>query len=381
MSYETLEMFLNGKEQPFLWIMLKKLPPEKRIDELTELLLESTATYLDDRSAFLWDALMHAVSDVLLAPIMREVEEFQRKVIQVRDVCGADPEATVVHNSNRRQRVGFSAHFIELIPSYEEKLEWSGQQRKNVPVKRLTLLQTKKLLWTEIADWWHDTADEQAALEMFDQLLTLELSFAEERDALTEIIRQKTDGMEAKRLLSCMLMVKCYRDNRFRLQKKGVDVFMRCRDSDAWLSLMLHAWIRRQKPLEIVALLEAVAPVAAYKESWRMLAQYSEPIGAFCLQVEALRDFINPPGKYNSIFDRCTASVRYEKLGEAIVELDSEKKFHGQDSSDAEYAALAKEKISGWLSGRSGIRIQVRIGFKSTIPGREFASRMEFWVN
>jgi len=62
-------------------------------------------------------------------------------------------------------------------------------------------------------------------------------------------------------------MIKCYRDNRCSLKKDGKDVFMRARILTSGWGLMLHAWIRVQKPLDAVGQLAAIAPVAPYGES------------------------------------------------------------------------------------------------------------------
>ncbi len=380
MSYETLEMFLNGKEQSFFWMQLEKLPSEKRIDELCEMLLKCIAGHIDERAAFLWEALMHAVSDFLLAPIMSKVKEFGRQEIRIRNACEADPEATAAHQANAQRRVALAQEIYGLIPAFKNGSGWDSDLRENRKIKEPTLLHTKKLIWNEITTYWHDVADQQTALGTFDWLLVLDLSFKEEQDALTEVIRQQSDGMKPERLLACMLMIKCYRDNHYRLQKNGQDVFMRCHDPESWLDKLLHAWIRCQKRFDIVAQLEALAPVTAYREAWGILSRYSEPIGAFCRQIDELRDFVNPPGGFSSIFDCCPVIVRYEKLGEGIVEFNVPPAPCNADqaTTNSHYIVEADDKIGGWLKGRTGITVVGRIGRKTDFSG--FHAHMEFQI-
>jgi hypothetical protein len=116
--------------------------------------------------------------------------------------------------------------------------------------------------------------------------------------------------------------------------------------------------------------------------AWDLLRQLAAPLGGFCLQARLLQEFVNPPGNFRSIFEAETV-VRYEKLGEAIVEIsaNNESFVHDRNSADVESATVAKEKIGDWVKHHSGIRIFVRIGHRSTAPGQGFYSRMEFWIN
>lgn len=383
MSYVTLEMFLKKKEQGLFWDLLKKSPPEDQVTELKTLLLEAALKHIDERAAFLWEALLHAVSDQMLAPLMKEVQEFRGPEIQVRHACAADQEATDIHQAHRQRRTALAQEIHAAIPAFREEMVRDEHRDGKRPVKRITLLETRKLLWQIVAGQWSNMRSDQEASALLDWLLSLETSFPEERDALLEIVRVHSDGMKEERLLASMLRIKQYWDHNRWLEEGGEKKFMRCPRVEDWLDKMLHAWIRRQDRMAVVRQLTALAPVTAHGPmAWDLLRQLAQPLGEFCLQARLLQEFINPPGGFNSIFEAATV-VRYEKVGEAIVEVsaNNEPYVHDQNSADVKLAGKIGEKLGEWMKHHPGIRIFARIGYSSTIPGRGFLHRMEFWVN
>lgn len=383
MSYETLEKFLNKKELGCFWMQLEKRTKQERIDELCEMLLMTAAAHIDERAAFLWEALLHAIDDLMLQPLLLVVNEFGREEIRILD-CVKGLDADAIKLAHRRRRVALAKEIYVVIPAFQEKQEWNDTQRKNMPVQRQTLLALKNLLWTEAASWWRGTRDEAESLALFDWLLALEIKFTEERDALREIVRAHSGGLAAERLLAQMSRVKQYRDSPYGIEEEGQKKYLCCTDTDEWLKHLLHAWIRQQKPIDAVNQLTALAPVAAHGPmAWDLLRQMSQPLGEFCLQARLLREFIRPEKAWHSIFDAET-TVRYEKLGEAIIEINANNEAFTRDrtGADVDLAAKAKQELGDWVKHHAGIRIMVRIGQRSTIsasPG--FNTRLEFWIN
>jgi len=384
MSYVTLEAFLKKEEEDLFWDLLRELSAEDRIVKLKTLLLDAASKHIDKKASFLWEALLRAFSDQTLAPLMSEVEEHGRKEIQVRSARPIDSEATEIHQAHRQQRAALAQEIYAAIPAFREELVWDDTQRKKQPVKRLTLLETKKLLWHRIAGQWRDASDCDEAIALLDWLLALDTPFVEERDALGEIIRARSGSMNGQRLLDSMLRIKQYYDNRNVLGEGEDRKIMRCRHIDDWLSSILHAWIRQQKIRDAVDQVTALAPVSSRgRMAWDILRQMVQPLGEFCLQAHLLQEFIRPENAWRSIFDAGTV-VRYEKLGEAIVEIDANNDafMRDQTGADVVLAAKAKEQLGDWAKRHPGVRILVRIGHQSTIsasPG--FKARMEFWIN
>jgi hypothetical protein len=371
MSYVTLEAFLIEKKQELFWELLKKLPLEEQIAKLKNLLLTNASLHHYEVTAFLWEALLHAVSDQMLAPLFRENKTPSgRIVISVPGAYMSGSETKMIHQAHRQQCAILAQEIYSAIPAFEEVKEWDGRIQENTIVKQSTLFDTKKALWNEVASWWRDTPDEVESLALFDWLLGLGIALKPEPKALAEIIRVHSGGMNNDRLLAGIMRIKQYLDNRHVLEENGTWKRLRCLDIHDWLSSLLHAWVRGQKPKDVADQLAPLAGLASYGPmAWDLLRKTAGPLEDFCAKVRLLQDFIKPPDQYSCIFGGMVRTVvRYEKVGEVIVEMDHRVTCRGPydlDSSD-KHLVEASRILGDWLADHQSLspefRLIVRVG-------------------
>jgi len=311
--YRTLEHFLTNSNQLFFWQSLKPLMPAERIDYSRKILLDliSSDCQRDIEVAFGWQILMHAIDDCQLAPIMVKGE---LKTINIRNACPADPEATAIHETNRKYRADLAREIYALIPAFTERdRNDRTMQMQFGPEKVQVLFSLKQLLWEEATSFWSKTDNDQSSLAMFDWLLGLELSFKTEHEALLKSIREKTKNQKPERIIIAILRIKQFRDNGWYFPEGGKMLRLKCQSED-WLKELSHAWIRAQKPYDVTDQLAIIAPVFPYgQEAWKLLQQEAEIIVAFCRQVQELREAVKSWSKFYSCYgwSKVEVGVRY----------------------------------------------------------------------
>jgi hypothetical protein len=368
MSYVTLEAFFKEKKQELFWELLKRLPLGEQIAELKKFLLTNASLHHDENTVFLWEALLHAVSDQMLAPLFREKQTSSGKIEIF--VPGADmsrSETKKIHQAHRQQRAILAQEIYSTIPAFKKVEEWDGTLHTHIIVKQSTLFDTKKALWNEVASWWCETPDEVESLALFDWLLGLGIVLNPEPKVLAEIIRVHSGGMKNDRLLAGIMRTKQYLDNRHVLKENGTTKYLRCSNVDNWLGSLLHAWIRGQKPKDVIDQLSVLAGLASYGPmAWDLLRKTAGTLEDFCAQVRLLQDFIKPPDKFSCIFGGMVRTVvRYEKVGEAIVEMDHRvvcRGPHELNDHDNYLISTASPILGDWVSNNPGIRVIARFG-------------------